>query len=76
MADLADNAQVLEEMERDAAIARHRRMSHSEAETADNCTECGLQIPSQRQAALPGVQTCVGCAEALEKKAMHYKRTY
>jgi len=36
--------------------------------TADNCTECGEQIPSDRQIAMPGCQLCRDCAEELEHK--------
>ena len=63
MADIADQAQEVEEMQRKAALAG-RTAFHGD--TADNCVECGVQIPSARQIALPGVQTCVDCAQLLE----------
>lgn len=63
MADIIDQAQELEEMHREVYLASRVRIQR---ETADNCVECGYQIPSARQVALPGVQTCVDCAELLE----------
>jgi phage/conjugal plasmid C-4 type zinc finger TraR family protein len=38
-------------------------------DSADNCAECGLQIPSARQLAVPGCQYCASCADDLEKRA-------
>lgn len=35
-------------------------------ECADNCVECGMQIPSERQLSAPGCQLCAGCAEIHE----------
>lgn len=31
----------------------------------DDCLECGVDIPEQRQAAVKGVQHCVACAELI-----------
>ena len=64
MADIADRAQEVEELQREAALAGRTSFT---GETADNCVECGVQIPSERQIALPGVQTCVMCAERIER---------
>lgn len=41
-------------------------------ETADDCVMCGLQIPSERQIAIPGVETCVDCQELCEWTGMKY----
>lgn len=64
MADIADRAHEVEEQQRKAALAGCRLY---QGETADNCVECGVQIPSERQIALTGVQTCVECAERIER---------
>ena len=40
------------------ALARARMPS---GETAEECDDCGEDIPQARRHALPGVRTCVGC---------------
>ena len=35
---------------------------------APHCVECGEAIPEARRAALPGVQLCVTCQEAVDRK--------
>jgi len=37
--------------------------------TADCCEECGCEIPSERQIAVPGTLYCFDCATELEMKA-------
>ena len=37
-----------------------------EGESADNCVDCGYQIPSERQLAVKGCQRCTECASLLE----------
>jgi RNA polymerase-binding transcription factor DksA len=71
MADIADRAQVTEELHQRLVMeTMQRRMAASqELETADNCCECGGMIPSARQAAVPGTQHCVTCAGKLEMQA-------
>jgi RNA polymerase-binding transcription factor DksA len=75
MADIADRAQVTEELNQRLAMeALQRRIAATqELETADNCCECDGMIPSARQAAVPGTQHCVGCAEKLEMRARGYR---
>lgn len=51
--------------------AAARGYVHQE-ETADDCTMCGEQIPSARQLAIPGVQTCVDCQELCEWTGIKY----
>jgi phage/conjugal plasmid C-4 type zinc finger TraR family protein len=65
----ADEAQVVEEMDRGAALVLIQRQiaAGQLLETAKNCTECGDMIPSARQAAVPGCQHCIRCAEELEQ---------
>ncbi|MEY2853836.1 MAG: hypothetical protein RL030_968 [Pseudomonadota bacterium] len=36
--------------------------------SALHCVECGESIPEARRAALPGVQLCVTCQEAVDKQ--------
>ena len=63
MVDLADRAQIVEEQQRNAAV---QARTVYVGEPVDDCVDCGDQIPSARQIALPGVQTCVHCAERSE----------
>lgn len=36
--------------------------------SAEHCQECGDKIPQARRDALPGVQLCVQCQSAMDKK--------
>ena len=66
MPDIADLAQVRIERELDAAIAAARGICPPARDSADNCEECGCQIPSARQVAMPGTRYCVDCADYLQ----------
>ena len=39
----------------------------AEKPSADECVECGEEIPEARQKAIPGVQLCVFCQEMNER---------
>ena len=39
-------------------------------DSADNCEECGLEIPSARQLAAPGCTLCIDCAGIFEEKRL------
>ena len=39
----------------------------AEKPSAEECVECGEEIPEARQKALPGVQLCVFCQEMSER---------
>lgn len=65
MSDITDKASELEEIERQAAISRIVRYS---GESAQDCTDCGLAIASQRQLAVPGCQLCTECAGYAEAR--------
>lgn len=69
--DQVDEAQRLEQIDRDRAIEAHRRQAALQAsrETADDCDECGLEIPSGRQIAVPGTRHCTHCATLIENAA-------
>lgn len=69
MADIADRAQEHIERQLDAAIAAARGICPPERDSADNCEECGCQIPSARQTAMPGTRYCVDCADYLQVMA-------
>lgn len=70
MVDEADQASNAEEMHRTQALERVRReiAAGTVLETADECIDCGHMIPSARQAAVPGCQRCVYCAEVVERR--------
>lgn len=65
--DIADQAQ--NEIERVAELAvTHRAAVAPVGETSANeCQECGLEIPSARQLAIPGTQHCTECAGMIER---------
>ena len=64
--DEADFAQRQEQAFLDAAISAARGIVPADVRSADTCVECGLEIDSRRQAALPGCQLCRDCAEVVE----------
>ena len=68
--DEADRAQNIIERDLENAIKAARGVMPADVESADCCVECGCEIPSMRQAALPGVQTCFDCAVELESKRL------
>jgi phage/conjugal plasmid C-4 type zinc finger TraR family protein len=68
MADEADIGNELAQMHLDAAIAAARRIMPTARPSADVCEECGLEISSARQNAVPGCTMCTDCAELWESK--------
>lgn len=64
MADIVDNASLLEDLQRDAALSMHR-LNHN-AVSATHCVECCEDIPEPRRAAVPGCQTCAECQGVIE----------
>jgi len=65
MADQADIASEVEELERSLRIAA---ATHKSTEPSPEYCDCGRAIPAARRKLLPGVQNCVICQEALERK--------
>lgn len=67
--DEFDRATEREEQMREAALNEqaHRAglTGKTVADSARVC-DCGEPIPEQRREAIPGVQTCVACQEAIE----------
>jgi phage/conjugal plasmid C-4 type zinc finger TraR family protein len=39
--------------------------------SAEHCDDCGESIPERRQAALPGVRTCIACQSARDASVQH-----
>lgn len=69
MADLGDEAQLLTEMEREAAIAALRaRRAAGGAGAGGICIDCDEPIPLPRLAAIPGAERCLPCQEAAERR--------
>ena len=70
MPDEADRAQIQEQAFLENAIRAARGVMPPDTRSADVCIECGCEIPSMRQAAIPGVQTCFDCAVELESRKL------
>lgn len=56
----------------DAELTRliSRRVVY-DGESAEDCDECGDEIPEKRRAAIPGVLLCVACAQVTEARNRH-----
>jgi phage/conjugal plasmid C-4 type zinc finger TraR family protein len=66
MIDSVDQAQALEEEQREDALRRHARL-RVHGDSAEDCIACGFSIPEARRIAVPGVQTCVFCQTKIER---------
>lgn len=65
--DLYDQASVLEEMQREIAVAAARaRAPHGESRV--NCARCGEEIPLERRRAVPGCTHCFDCQARKERR--------
>ncbi|MDU4489752.1 MAG: TraR/DksA family transcriptional regulator [Klebsiella pneumoniae] len=64
MPEIIDQANELEELQREAAIAKCR-INHA-AVSATNCRDCGEEIPERRRELAAGCQRCVSCASDIE----------
>lgn len=65
MSDWTDEASVLEELQRERALAArvvYSGCSHSE------CLDCGYPIPEERQRAIQGCKLCTDCASMAEAR--------
>lgn len=65
-AEIIDQANELVEQNINQAIQRMR--IDRNAISAEQCSECGEDIPTQRRAAVPGCQTCAECQGIIELK--------
>ncbi len=74
--DDADRAGI--EIERQEARALKKiqlKQQFTVEDSADDCEQCGNQIPSARQIASPGCTMCVECASRAEQEKGQF-RTY
>ncbi|HHY1063477.1 TPA: TraR/DksA family transcriptional regulator [Klebsiella michiganensis] len=63
-AEIIDQANELEELQREAAIAKYR-IDHN-AVSATHCVECGEEILARRRELVAVCQRCVSCASDIE----------
>lgn len=72
MTDIYDRAALQEEQDRDRALReQHRRAGlagKTIADSAEDCNECGEEIPLKRRTAVPGCQFCVTCQAQRENE--------
>ena len=68
-AEIIDQANELEELQRVAVIARHR-INHA-AVSATHCGDYGDEIPERRREAVAGCQRCAECQEEEEERGKH-----
>jgi phage/conjugal plasmid C-4 type zinc finger TraR family protein len=68
VSDIADEAQAVEEAERERALQALRRdlAWAPPFETAD-CVDCGDDIPAARRKAVPHARRCTGCQSVHER---------
>ncbi|MDX7389756.1 TraR/DksA family transcriptional regulator [Citrobacter freundii] len=64
MANFADDASAVEELQRNAALSAHR--INRDAVSATHCVECGEDIPELRRVKVPGCQRCASCQQDSE----------
>ncbi|QIK14896.1 TraR/DksA family transcriptional regulator [Leclercia sp. 29361] len=64
MADFADDASAVEELQRNAALSAHR--INRDAVSAKHCEECCEPLPEARRKAYPGCTMCVECQGEME----------
>lgn len=62
MADEADAAQRVENLQRDLALEGMRRtLRHLHSAGREDCEDCGFDIPQERREAVPGATRCTPC---------------
>lgn len=66
MADFADDASAVEELQRNAALSAHR--INRDAVSATHCIDCGEDIPDLRRVKVPGCQRCASCQQDSERR--------
>lgn len=69
MPEIIDQANELEELQREAAIAKCR-INHN-AVSATHCRDCGEEIPERRRELVAGCQRCADCQEDEELRGKH-----
>lgn len=71
MPEIIDQANELEELQREAAIAKCR-ITHA-AVSATHCRDCGEEIPERRRGLVAGCQRCADCQEEFEERGKHQR---
>ena len=71
--DDIDRANDLVELEASNAISNILAKQASVKDSADCCEECGEEIPSECQIAVPGCSMCIHCASEYESKSKNYR---
>lgn len=69
--DTIDAACELEELQRQAAIQKHR--IDRNAVSATHCDECGDAIDEARRRVMPGCRMCADCKTDAEKRGRHQR---
>ncbi|GAB3452045.1 TraR/DksA C4-type zinc finger protein [Insolitispirillum peregrinum] len=73
MADSIDNAQMADQIHREALLSRRKRpLPNRDMATGSSparCTGCGDAIPPERRQAVPGTALCADCATDHERRA-------
>ncbi|MEA3715888.1 TraR/DksA family transcriptional regulator [Enterobacter hormaechei] len=72
MADFADEASAVEELQRNAALSAHR--INRDAVSATHCSDCGEDIPDLRRVKVPGCQRCASCQQDSELRQKQGRR--
>ena len=66
MADFADDASAVEELQRNTALSAHR--INRDAVSATHCVECDEQLSDARRKAYPECTMCVDCQQDEENR--------
>ena len=64
MADFADDASAVEDLQRNAALSAHR--INRDAVSATHCSDCGEDILELRRVKVPGCKRCASCQQDSE----------
>ncbi|WP_462171103.1 TraR/DksA C4-type zinc finger protein [Pseudoalteromonas xiamenensis] len=72
--DIADNAQVIADLQLSIALNNQHHHSHPTGAEFIHCQECGDEIPKARREAIHNCATCADCQELLERQAKHFRK--
>lgn len=67
MADFIDESQALEELSLSISLSKIQRIDPN-AVSAEECDDCGNEIPAPRRAAMPGCRLCIDCKDHAERR--------
>lgn len=67
--DVLDSACALEAKQTEMALANHfaNQPKQRQVDSAEECNECGADIPKARQEAVKGCQFCINCQALADK---------